>query len=518
VKIVSRGSAATFPAFVLLLGLIGVFQDCHLAAAPVPPTDNTSEPYMGIYDWGLSTPANQTHIAYSTAWLGRTNSLWAVDFEAFDSWANISGPAWQMTPCQNWLSAHPGAKLILTLPMLPCDPNNTHNPLPGTSLALGAAGNYNNYFKTLATTLVNRKLADGSSMADHTVLRPGHEFNGDWYPWKAVNQAGALNFAAYWRQIYATMKAVPGTGNLKFCWNVATNWTSYYVTDAYPGDGYVDYVGVDVYDYSGYYPYPANATAAEIAACQANAWNYDYASQYNNGLVKWSNFANSHGKPLAIPEWGSTVKYNNGVLESPQHGGLDNTYFIQKMYNFIQEPANNVAFHAYFDVQAGDGHHQLTPYNGFTTQFPNAAALFRQLFNCGRYECENLATTPSGATEADFTDVSCSGGAGNKLSADGVNDYVQYDVDLPSGGTWNISLKVKKYSSRGKFKLYLPQANAYIGTEQDQYAAAASYTILSLGSYTFSSGGVKQFRFIVTGKNAASSGYDLGNDVLILSK
>jgi len=135
-----------------------------------------------------------------------------------------------------------------------------------------------------------------------------------------------------------------------------------------------------------------------------------------------------------------------------------------------------------------------------------------------KYECESLGRTASGATEENFNDPKCSGGMGNKLNADGVNDYIQYDVYIPSPGTWNISIQIKKQNSRGKFRLFLPQTNAYVGSEYDQYAASDTYTTINLGSYNFQSAGVKQFRFIVTGKNSNSKGYTLGNDAIIISR
>jgi len=50
------------------------------------------------------------------------------------------------------------------------------------------------------------------------------------------------------------------------------------------------------------------------------------------------------------------------------------------MHKFITDPANNVYFHCYFNVNAPDGAHQLTPKNGVPTQFPNAARRFKELF------------------------------------------------------------------------------------------------------------------------------------------
>ena len=52
------------------------------------------------------------------------------------------------------------------------------------------------------------------------------------------------------------------------------------------------------------------------------------------------------------------------------------------MSTFINDPANNVLFHCYFDVQAGDGHHQLSPgLNGNEKpEFPLSTAKFLELF------------------------------------------------------------------------------------------------------------------------------------------
>src|SRR2546428_10388561 len=64
-------------------------------AAPVPPTDNTAAPYMGLYGWALSGANNISHIHTTASWLYRS-SLWAEDFLATDSWTNLEGPGWAL--------------------------------------------------------------------------------------------------------------------------------------------------------------------------------------------------------------------------------------------------------------------------------------------------------------------------------------------------------------------------------------------------------------------------------------
>lgn len=91
---------------------------------------------------------------------------------------------------------------------------------------------------------------------------------------------------------------------------------------------------------------------AGIAARRKKVWDFYLNSQY--GLPWWKKRAAAHGKPLSFPRMGVNKKGDG-------HGGLDNVYYVEQMHAFITDPDNNVLFHRYFDVNAGDGHHQLSP-------------------------------------------------------------------------------------------------------------------------------------------------------------
>ncbi len=54
----------------------------------------------------------------------------------------------------------------------------------------------------------------------------------------------------YWRNIVTAMRSVAGAEKLQFDWNVNNGGETYDSTIFYPGNKYVDYVGVDVYDIS----------------------------------------------------------------------------------------------------------------------------------------------------------------------------------------------------------------------------------------------------------------------------
>lgn len=311
------------PAAAFLVVAALAFAGFSVATAPGHAASSAG---LGVYR-GAASPGQ---VGAFGSWLGRAPN-YALDFFAGDTWALIESPDW-------WLNAWQGSPYSVeySVPIIPAT---------GGSLQEGAAGAYNSHFRKLAQTLV----AHGQGNA---ILRLGWEFNGSWYAWYAGKDPAA--FAAYWRQIVDTMRAVsPG---LRFDWNptLGTAGMSTGVEAAYPGDSYVDYVGTDVYDQS----WGLNYTDP------AFRWN-EFVTE-KNGLNWVASFAAAHGKPITIPEWGLSIRADG-------HGGGDNAYFIQRMYDWIT--SHNVAFDMYFEFDASDGAHRL-----MTAQFPIGSAAYRQLF------------------------------------------------------------------------------------------------------------------------------------------
>ena len=71
--------------------------------------------------------------------------------------------------------------------------------------------------------------------------RPFHEMNGGWFWWGAQKPA---DFVAAWRQMFDYFTRTKGLHNL--IWVYAPNHGPH-TADYYPGDGYADLVGLDVY-------------------------------------------------------------------------------------------------------------------------------------------------------------------------------------------------------------------------------------------------------------------------------
>lgn len=365
----NRSASAALVTALLLISLLIAPRGSAQTPAAKPAA---KEPVLGTYHWPNGTAGVD---AFAT-WLGR-DAVWGLDFVGWESWDNVGWPVWWLEAWSKWVHEKPSRRLILSIPLL-TGPVDGSGPTQGSkdvrkpvSLEQGAAGAYNQHFRDLAANLVQHRLGD-------TILRPGWEFNGNWYPWGAKGKTAA--FAEYWRQIVKTMRAVPGAEGLKFCWNPTLGDQQFPADEAWPGEEFVDYVGVDVYDETwtaDTYPWPADATAAEIERRQKKAWE-DWIVRSPRGLAFWTKFAKDHKKPLAIPEWGL-------VWSDHQHGGLDNPYFIERMHAFLTDPANGVAFHCYFDINETDHGHQLSPGVEGTgkeegTRFPKSARRFRELF------------------------------------------------------------------------------------------------------------------------------------------
>ena len=125
-------------------------------------------------------------------------------------------------------------------------------------------------------------------------LRWGHEMNGNWYPWGGANNGAdttaTMTFITAYRHVHDLFVAAGATNVLWiFCPNVDSvpgdswnQWQNYY-----PGDDYVDWVGLDGYNWG---------TVQSTSTWQSFS---TIVSRIYAGLA-------AKGKPIIIPETAST--------------------------------------------------------------------------------------------------------------------------------------------------------------------------------------------------------------------
>jgi hypothetical protein len=172
--------------------------------------------------------------------------------------------------------------------------------------------------------------------------------NGDWYRWSAAKDPAS--WRAYYRRIVLAMRSVPGQ-SFRFDWTMNLGSSAIPAAYAYPGDAYVDYIGIDVYDWKW----------GDPTATPAQRWAWVKTQPY--GLDWVSAFANIHHKQLTVPEWGLARRQvmSNG-------GGGDDPLFVRNLIAWAK--TEGVKYEAYFNTLD----HSIS--NG---QFPNAARTYRAL-------------------------------------------------------------------------------------------------------------------------------------------
>ena len=100
-----------------------------------------------------------------------------------------------------------------------------------------------------------------------------------------LDPAGIKQWVSFWQQTVRAMRSVPG-GDFKFDWTVNAVTRPVPLTAFYPGDQFVDYIGVDAYQFTP----------------DANSW-YKTDKNYD-GVQMIAQFAKYRHKPFSVPEWG----------------------------------------------------------------------------------------------------------------------------------------------------------------------------------------------------------------------
>jgi hypothetical protein len=277
-------------------------------------------------------------------WVGKPVTRGSDGF-AYASWTNLVTEAQWTVNC--WQRANLGIKMTFQIPMLPRDGSST--------LALGAAGNYDTNFTQIGNMLVSAGYADA-------YLRVGWEFNGSWYPWAA--NPDPTNWVAFFRHIVKVMRAVPGS-KFQFDWNPAWGVQQIAAEQVYPGDDVVDFIGQDAYDQMW-------GPGGSIVTDPTTRWN-DLLT-FSHGLNWLVTFSKSHNKRISIPEWGVITRKDG-------HGGGDDPYYVNQMVQWFQ--TNNVASQIYYDFNSPTLQSAILNLQGSffpSNQFPQSSAAYQAAF------------------------------------------------------------------------------------------------------------------------------------------
>ncbi len=281
-------------ALVGALGAVGVLgaslagAPAQAAGTPVAAAVTATTVRASGLTWssGVALPGHMAGSADAfAAWRGRPLDA-VVDFTGRRTWQDITSPQWLLAQREH----SSVATLVLSTAMLPDDPSVT--------MAGCAAGTYDDRWRELGATLA------ASGLADRLVVRLGWELNGNWQKWSATDPAA---FVACWRHAHDAVESRAPAVRWEWSVNRGVGQGLPDARRAYPGDAYVDVVGLSSYDV-----FPAVVDEA--------TWRQHWAGEY--GLNWWAAFAAEHGKPVAVSEWRSTP---GGATPGPTAGTTPTT-------------------------------------------------------------------------------------------------------------------------------------------------------------------------------------------------
>jgi hypothetical protein len=199
-----------------------------------------------------------------------------------------------------------------------------------------AAGDFDPYIRTWARGLRN--------FPGVIYLRPMHEMNGDWYPWCiGVNGNSPQGYIKAWRHMWVIFEQERVT-NVRWIWcpYAVDSSASNMLELAYPGDQFVDLLGLDVYNWGtgahNYYSGYGSERWETISECLGSAYR------------RISNFA---PQPIWLPEigcaqnGGDKAQWLRDLLDSPDYDRISALVFFdvdkERDWRVDSSPASRIA-------------------------------------------------------------------------------------------------------------------------------------------------------------------------------
>jgi hypothetical protein len=198
-----------------------------------------------------ATPRLHPTIGVSTATIEDLDSFISATgthpevFDVFESWANDR-------PLDRYVAdsvAARGARLSITWEPWVADSGSAQ---PSYSLASIIDGSHDAYIDMFAKSI--------QAFGHPVTIRLMHEMNGNWYPWGlGVNGNKPRQYVAAWQHVHDRFAAL-GVTDVSWMWAPNAVYTgSAPLAQLYPGDAYVDAVGLSNYNW-GHYSHDGFAT------------------------------------------------------------------------------------------------------------------------------------------------------------------------------------------------------------------------------------------------------------------
>jgi hypothetical protein len=239
------------------------------------------------------------------AFRGRENDV-ALVLTDYTTWDTITRPDALLDEFAGF-----GGKLVIAQPMWP--------DKSGGSTKACAAGNYDVHWRAFGTTLT----AHGRQAS---IIRLAWQFNGNDVEWAASDPP---SFIACYQHIARAIRE--GAPEAVMDWSMNAHGTDSPpggdAFDSYPGDDYVDVIGIDTFDMT-----PASPDeAAFLDQCNGP-----------DGICNIADTARRRGKRLGVGQWCV-------VTCGFDDRGNDNPFYVERMHQLFVENADIMAYETYYD-------------------------------------------------------------------------------------------------------------------------------------------------------------------------
>lgn len=335
----------------ILGGFVGIFTavlNIGKTDSPVTTGDSKTHCITLAFRYGV---LNQAKINAASRLTGVTYNCLSTFANPAPSLSDWEAP-WMFSDTSDgwdsWLAASPAHQVVMGMDLIPQSAANNKDPLTWEQPC--AAGSFDQYATLLAKNLV-------SYGAGSIVIRLGVEANGSW---EADYVGSTATEMKDWAKCYdhevAAMRAVPGAHFL-FVWNPNACTSNLPLNEWYPGDSYVDIIGIDAYDLDC-------STRKTVGQEGWAAYSTNSAGNPENdpnfpSIVNLEAFASAHGKALSFPEWG---------IDSSTS---DDARYVTEMAQFFRN--SDFSFESYFDT----GTDEIAPLG---PTIPNATDAYTHAF------------------------------------------------------------------------------------------------------------------------------------------
>lgn len=214
-----------------------------------------------------------------------------------------------------------------------------------------AAGGYDEQWRHFGNLMVRHGRGD-------SIVRLGWEMQERTMPWRATDTQA---YIGCYRKAATAIRATNPDVTLDWSINAHSSPDGLcggVSTNCYPGDDYVDIVGIDNYDH---FPWSPTKEAFDRTAAKAE------------GLTWLYNFARTHNKPFSVGEWG-VVPTGDAGRENPQ--------YIRWMHEWFAAHADHLAYEAYFsDCGEGGVQSSLFRDDDKCVKNPESAAVYKSIWS-----------------------------------------------------------------------------------------------------------------------------------------